>query len=73
MDVLDAVLPIFVDYLGSFEEEKGQIEKPSDVMKHLLDHGVQEQKFLPNGELVVSTGQIVLKDTMERVNYECQM
>lgn len=67
MEFLDAVLPIFVDYLGRFEGEPGAIERPSDVMTELLANGVTDKRFLPNGELSVVDGRLVLKDNLQRV------
>jgi hypothetical protein len=61
MDELDAVLPVYVDYLGRFEAD-GHVLEAADVMRELLDRGVQEDHFLPNGELTIASSQVILRD-----------
>lgn len=68
MDALDAVLPVYVDYLGSFEYLEGFLETHEDVMKELLTRGVKKGRFLPGGELSIANGYLVLKDNIERVS-----
>jgi hypothetical protein len=43
MDFLDfdAMLPFYVDYLGTFERDVDGIADATDVLKDLVDHGVQ--------------------------------
>jgi hypothetical protein len=63
MDFLDSVLPVYVDYLGRYESEPGYVEGAPDVMRELLERGVQDHKrFLPNAELTVDRGKIFIKD-----------
>ena len=33
MEVLDSVLPVFVDYLGRFESEPGYVETSADIAR----------------------------------------
>lgn len=68
MNELDSVLPVYVDYLGQFEAGVGGVETPQDVLLHLISHGVQQKRFLPNGELIVSGGKIILRDSIEMVS-----
>ena len=68
MDFLDAVLPIFVDYLGRFELEPGAVEGPADVMNELLTRGVVDKRFLPNGEITIAADRLILKDNLQRVS-----
>lgn len=68
MNVLDSVLPVYVDYLGQFEKGLAGVETPHDVLVHLIKHGVQQKRFLPNGELIVSGGKIILRDSIELVS-----
>ena len=35
MDLLDSVLPVFVDYLGRFESEPGYVETSADIARDL--------------------------------------
>ncbi len=63
MDFLDSVLPTYVDYLGRFESEPGYVESASDVMREMLERGVQDPKrFLPNAELSIERGKIYVRD-----------
>ena len=67
MDFLDAVLPIFVDYLGRYESDDGSINGPQDVMNELLTRGVVDRRFLPNGEISLVADRLILKDNLQRV------
>ena len=62
------VLPVYVDYLGCFEEDpEGGMASPADVMRELHQRGVQENRFLPGAELIVEEDQLVLRDSPQRV------
>ena len=61
-------LPVFVDYLGFFEEGIGGVNSPPDVMRELHQRGVQESRFLPGGELAIEDDQLVLRDSPQRVS-----
>ncbi|TRY75328.1 hypothetical protein TCAL_08322 [Tigriopus californicus] len=67
MDFLDRVLPVYVDYLGSFESVPHDLEDGHDVMKHLLDHGVQSPQFVPNAEIIFTQDHILIKDVIQNV------
>ena len=67
MDELEAVLPFFVDFLGTFPFGFRDAQSSSDVMHLLLDHGVKEDDFLPNGELITYGDTLVLTDSTNRV------
>ena len=67
MEFFDLGLPVFVDYLGCFEVGINGINTPPDVMKELHDRGVQDNKFLPYGELIIEEDQLVLRDSPQRV------
>lgn len=60
------LLPVYVDYLGAFEEGQ-EIQNPPDVMRELHQRGVQENKFLPGGELCIENDHLVLRDSPQRV------
>ena len=68
MDELEAVLPYFVDYLGRFPYGFGEARSSHDVMRLLLESGVNEDDFLPNGELTIFEDTMVLTDSSNRVN-----
>ena len=69
MEELDAVLRIFyVDYLGSFERRPRSLETPHDAMKKLVERGVTDRRFLPNGELSIKNGNLVLRDNIRNVS-----
>jgi hypothetical protein len=67
MEALDAVLPVYVDYLGRFELQPEFIETPEDVLRELLERGVTDKRFLPGGELSVNKGYLVLRDNIQQV------
>ncbi len=67
MDYFEMMLPVFVDYLGCFEEGLDGVNSPLDVMRELNDRGVQENRFLPGGELTIEEDQLVLRDSPGRV------
>lgn len=67
MDELEAVLPFFVDYLGCFPYGYGGARSGPDVMRLLLENGVNEDDFLPNGELIMLEDTLVLTDSSNRV------
>lgn len=70
MEELDAVLRIFyVDYLGRYERRPRGLETPHDAMKKLVERGVTDKKFLPNGELSTKNGYLVLRDNIKNVSY----
>ncbi len=73
MDDLDAILPVYVDYLGCFEQGQDSIETPPDVMRELHERGAQENRFLPYGELAVEDDQLVLRDSPDRVRKFCPL
>ena len=68
MDLFEMVLPVFVDYLGYFEEGIDGVHTPPDVMRELHQRGVQESRFLPGGELAIEDDQLVLRDSPQRVS-----
>lgn len=63
------MLPVFVDYLGCFEEGFDGVNTPADVMRELHQRGVQENRYLPGAELVVEDDQLVLRDSPQRVSF----
>lgn len=68
MDFFEMMLPVYVDYLGCFEEGVDGVETPADVMRELHQRGYQENRFLPGGELVVEDDLLVLRDSPQRVS-----
>jgi|688.fasta_scaffold1208186_1 hypothetical protein len=64
---LDTMLPVFVDYLGSFERGVNGIDVTTDVMKELVDHGVQTQRFVPGAEMSFNRDQIIIRSSSDRV------
>jgi len=62
------VLPVYVDYLGRFPYKQNLLETPADAMKQLLDVGVTDKRFLPNGELSSEAGRLILRDNFRRVS-----
>lgn len=71
IDQLDSSLPVYVDYLGRYETDPGFVENAADVMKALIERGVDERRFLPNGELTVEedggSGRVVVRDEERNV------
>ncbi len=68
MNFLDSVLPIYVDYLGRYEWQSGEVESAADVMRTLLERGVTDRRnFLPNGEVSAQDGSLVLRDNVRQV------
>ena len=67
MDFFDMVLPVFVDYLGCFDLGLDGINSPPDVMRELHERGVQENRFLPYGELLIEDDHLVLRESPHRV------
>ena len=57
MDMIDSVLPVYIDYLGQFEQDRNGVSTPHDVLIELMNKGVQKKKFLHNAELNVSGGK----------------
>ena len=68
MEFFQLVLPVYVDYLGAFEEGLEDIHEPVDVVQELNLHGVQHSRYLPGGELVIEEDQLVLRDSPQRVS-----
>ena len=69
MEFFQLVLPVYVDYLGAFEEGLEDIHDPVDVVQELNLHGVQHSRYLPGGELVIEEDQLVLRDSPQRVSH----
>ena len=59
MDFLafDSMLPFYIDYLGCFDRGIGGIDGPETAMKELIEHGVNEQRFVPGAELSFTKDQ----------------
>ena len=65
---LDTMLPVYVDYLGSFERGVNGVDVATDVMKDLVDHGVQDQRFVPAAEMSFNRDQLIIRSSPERVS-----
>ena len=61
MDILDKVLPFYVDYLGSFERDKNEkVLTALDALNELLRSGVQKKSFVKNAEISFSDDWLIL-------------
>ena len=65
------ILPVYVDYLGCYEEGIDGVHSPPDVMRELHQRGVQDNRFLPGGELSIEEDKLVLRDSPQRVSCLC--
>ena len=68
MEVLNNVLPFYVDYLGRFEYDKEEnILSATDALSELLRSGVQQKLFIKNAEINFSDDRLIVTNS-ERVN-----
>ena len=67
MEVLNNVLPFYVDYLGRFEYDKEEnILSATDALSELLRSGVQQKLFIKNAEINFSDDRLIVTNS-ERV------
>ena len=68
MEVLENVLPFYVDYLGRFEYDKEEnILSATDALSELLRSGVQQKLFIKNAEINFSDDRLIVTNS-ERVS-----
>ena len=68
MEVLNNVLPFYVDYLGRFEYDKEEnILSATDALSELLRSGVQQKLFIKNAEINFSDDRLIVTNS-ERVS-----
>ena len=61
MEVLDKVLPFYVDYLGRFEyDEEANIFTATDALSELLRSGIQQKVCVRNAEINFSGDRLIL-------------
>ena len=61
MDLLDQILPFYVEYLGCFERDKNEnVLTALDALNVLLKSGVQKKVFIKNAELSFSDDYLIL-------------
>ena len=73
MDLLDQILPFYVEYLGSFESDKKEkVSTALDALNALLKSGVQKKVFIKNAEISFSDDWLILTN-VDKVGSQFQV